>query len=547
MGARGRFAGLCAIVFWAAAAGAQSNLIVTVRHAPALIGSGRVEGSVQQLLGESVTLNGGFTLTGDLLVPGTPTLKINGNPTFAGTIVGTGSASPSGHKVTLNGNVSLRYLVTRTNPVALPTVPPPPAPAGTRSVTINSPGQSYGDPATLRNLTLNGGVGQVAVPPGTYGNFVANGGSGFTFGVAGATTPAVYNLQNFTLNGGTRVEVIGPIILTVASGFTANGLFGTTNQSDWLQLQLSSGGFTLNGGCTVHGSVVAPAGTVTVNGNSCLIGSVKSDRLTLNGNGCIKGGAVTVNQPPVASAQSVTTAEDTAASVMLAGTDAEGAPLTFTVLTPPTRGTLSGIAPNLTYTPALNENGSDSFTFKVNDGAQDSAAATVSITITPVNDAPVAQSQSLSTAEDTAAPVTLVGSDVEGSALAYTVVTPPTHGVLLNPAPGLLYVPDPNYHGPDSFTFRVNDGALDSAPATVSITVSALNDRPVADAQSLATDEDTALPVPLTGTDVENDPLTFTVLTPPSHGTLTGTPPNLSYLPATNFHGADSATARAKR
>ena len=523
---------------------AQNNLIVTVRHAPTLNGPGRIEGSLQQLLGENVTLNGGFTLAGDLLVPGTPTLQINGSPAFAGDIAGAGSASPTGYKVTLNGNVSLGYLRTRTVPVVLPTVPPPPAPVGSRSVTISAAGQSIGNPATLRNLTLNGNVGQVAVPPGTYGNFVANSGSGFTLGTVGVSTPVVYHFQNLTLNGDTRVEVVGPIILTLANGFMGNGLLGTTDRSSWLQLQLASCGFTLNGGCTVHGSVEAPAGTVIVNGNSCLIGSVKSDRLTINGNGCIKSGAATVNQPPVANAQSVTTTEDTARSITLSGTDPEGATLTYTVLTQPTRGRLIGIVPNLTYTPGANEHGTDSFTFKVNDGAQDSAAATVTIAITPVNDAPVAQSQRLSTAEDTPAPIALVGTDMEGSPLTYTFVSQPQHGILLNPPPDLIYLPDPNFSGPDGFSFRVNDGLLDSAAASVSITVSALNDRPVAEAQALSLNEDTVLSITLTGTDVENDPITYAVLTQPSHGTLSGTAPDLNYRPATNYNGADSFTFR---
>jgi hypothetical protein len=207
---------LCALPAFAQ----QTNLAVTVRHAPNLNGSGLIEGSLQQLLGESVTLNGGFTMTGDLLVPGTPTLKVNGNPTFGGTIVGSGSTSPSGYQVTLNGNCSLHYLRTRITPVSLPTVSAPPQPTGTRSVTINTSNQSIGFPATLRNLTLNGNVGQFVIPPGTYGNFIANGGSGFTIGIAGATQPAIYNLQNLTLNGQTRLDVIGPVILTVANGFT---------------------------------------------------------------------------------------------------------------------------------------------------------------------------------------------------------------------------------------------------------------------------------------------------------------------------------------
>jgi hypothetical protein len=217
---------------------AQTNLLVTVRHAPTLNGAGLIEGSVHQLLGENVSLGGGFTTTGDLLVPGTPTLVTKGNPTFGGVVPGSGSATPGGYNVTLNGNISLRYLRTRTTPVSLPVIPPPATPAGTRSVTITSAGQSIGDPATLRNLTLDGTVGQVYVPPGTYGNFVIHDSNGLTLGVTNVIT--TYNLQNLTLHGNARIQLLGPIVLTVANGFSAHGLLGNTNQSAWLQLQLAT-------------------------------------------------------------------------------------------------------------------------------------------------------------------------------------------------------------------------------------------------------------------------------------------------------------------
>ena len=149
-----------------AASAAVSGGTALVRHAPA-VNSGTVDGSVQQMLPESVTLNGGAVVTGDLLVPGLPTVRLNGNPNYAGTLDGTGAATPTNYQVTLNGNVSLRNVVRRTNAVALPTVSAPPSPGGTRTVTINSSGQSAGDFATLRHLTLNGNVGQFAIPPGT--------------------------------------------------------------------------------------------------------------------------------------------------------------------------------------------------------------------------------------------------------------------------------------------------------------------------------------------------------------------------------------------
>jgi len=99
---------------------------------------------------------------------------------------------------------------------------------------------------------------------------------------------AIYNFQHLTFNGQTQLQIVGPVIVTVASGFTANGLLGSTAQSAWLTLNLYSGGFTLNGGCAVYGYVNAPTGTVIINGNSQLVGGVTSDRLTVNGSGVLR-------------------------------------------------------------------------------------------------------------------------------------------------------------------------------------------------------------------------------------------------------------------
>jgi hypothetical protein len=475
------FCAVMPLVFAATAQAQPTNLAVTVRHAPSLNGNGRIEGSVQQLLGENVTLNGGFTLTGDLLVPGTPTLRVNGNPTFAGTIAGTGSTSPTGYQITLNGNCSLNHLRTRINPVSLPTVTAPPQPTGTRSVTINTASQSIGDPATLRNLTLNGNVGQVAVPPGTFGAFTVNGGSGLVLGVAGGLQAVNYNLQNLNLNGSSILKIIGPVVLTVANGFTANGTVGASNNPAWLQLQVASGGFTLNGGCTVGGLVLAPNGTVIINGNSTLVGTSASDQFILNGGGVVRwgGSSTQPNQPPVATPQSITLAENSSANITLTGSEPQGRTLTFSLLTLPAHGTVSSTPPSVTYKPATNYFGSDAFIFKVNNGITDSSPATVSLTVTQVYYPPTAFSQSLTNFEDTALPVTLTGHDPQGYALTFSVLTQPAHGTLSGTAPNLTYKPATNYFGNDSFTFRVNDGASNSLAATISITNRPVDDPPM--------------------------------------------------------------------
>src|SRR5207244_6030102 len=113
---------------------------------------------------------------------------------------------------------------------------------------------------------------------------------------------------------------------------------------------------------------------------------------------------------------------------------------------------------------------------------------TRSITVNAVNDTPLASNQAVVTDEDTAKAITLSASDVEGSALTYTIGTGPTHGTLSGIAPALTYTPAANYNGPDSFTFRANDGELDSNVAIVSIIVKPVKDGPVASSQAVATD-----------------------------------------------------------
>src|SRR2546430_437660 len=107
--------------------------------------------------------------------------------------------------------------------------------------------------------------------------------------------------------------------------------------------------------------------------------------------------------------------------------------------------------------------GSDSVPYKANDGQADSGIATVSITITAVNDAPVAVNDGYTTAEDTALNVAAPGvlandSDVDGDTLSAVLVSQPTHGSLtLNSNGSFSYVPAANYNGPDSFTYKAHD------------------------------------------------------------------------------------------
>src|SRR5205085_2857932 len=170
-----------------------------------------------------------------------------------------------------------------------------------------------------------------------------------------------------------------------------------------------------------------------------------------------------------------------------------------------------------------------------NDGQLDSVPATASITVLPVNDVPVANNQSLTSNEDTSLAIMLTGLDVEGSPLTYSIITGPAHGALSGTPPNISYLPATNYFGADSFTFKANDGQLDSAVATIAITVLPVNDAPIAQAQSVTLKQRSSTNIILTATDVENGALTFSILTSPAHGTLSGSASNVIYTAPSNY------------
>jgi hypothetical protein len=200
--------------------------------------------------------------------------------------------------------------------------------------------------------------------------------------------------------------------------------------------------------------------------------------------------------------------------------------------------TLGNVATNSAYSFIVQPGLPDTYSVRVTNLF---GAITSSVAVLTPNNVPTAFGATVTLDEDTPTPIGLQGSDPENDPLTYNIVIPPAHGTLLGTLPNVTYLPSTNYNGPDSFAFTVNDGLVDSAPATVSLTILPVNDPPVALSQSVALDEDTTAAITLGAFDVENDPLTFTVGAP-AHGTLTGTPPNLTYRPVTNYFGPDSFT-----
>ncbi len=268
-----------------------------------------------------------------------------------------------------------------------------------------------------------------------------------------------------------------------------------------------------------------------------------------------------VNDVPVATDDSYTTNEDTILTVnatngVLANDNdsVEGSPLTTVLVSDVSSGTLTlNTNGSFTYVPNADFNGTDSFTYTANDGTDDSNIATATINVNAINDAPVANAQSITVDEDGSVAITLTGSDVDGDTLNYTVTTNTTSGTLSGTAPSLTYTPNPDFNGLDSFTFIVNDGTVDSSPAIVSITINSVNDVPVATDDSYTTNEDTILTVDTASgvlandnDSVEGSPLTTVLVSDVSSGTLTlNTNGSFTYTPNANYNGPDSFTYQA--
>jgi YVTN family beta-propeller protein/VCBS repeat-containing protein len=254
------------------------------------------------------------------------------------------------------------------------------------------------------------------------------------------------------------------------------------------------------------------------------------------------------NTPPVAQDGSVTTDEDVLVSGTLAGSDPDGNPLAYTLVSNGASGTAVITHPatgSFTYTPNANATGADSFQFRVNDGTADSNDATINVTITPVNDAPIAADATVTTPEDIAVSGTLIAADVDGPALAFAIVANGAKGTAtVSPTTRTFtYSPNLNATGTDTFAFQATDGTLLSNVASVTVTIVSVNDAPVVQTGVVTTTEGIAVSGQLQATDHEGDALTFSLATPATQGAVTiAATGAFTYTPNVGAIGYDAFT-----
>ncbi|MFM8879516.1 MAG: Ig-like domain-containing protein [Verrucomicrobiota bacterium] len=214
----------------------------------------------------------------------------------------------------------------------------------------------------------------------------------------------------------------------------------------------------------------------------------------------------------------------------------------YRLVSPPTGMQIDAVTGRVTWTPTTDQGpASYSVIAEVYDNGEPSLSGrrTFQVTVMDSNRAPVAAGQILSGTEEVAFSIRLSATDADGDALTYSIATQPSKGKLVGFPPNLTYLPNLNAFGSDVFTFKANDGTVDSLPATVSITLAGVNDPPVAQGGQVSLSEDSPTALTLLASDPDEDLLVYTVVGAPQRGVLSGTAPNLVYTPNSDVSGPD--------
>jgi cysteine-rich repeat protein len=453
------------------------DVVITLTASSLLANDSDVEGSTLTLTGVGNATNGTVSLSGPSVVF-TPTANFSGTAGFEYT-VSDGSLTDTG-RVTVN----------------VAAVNDPPVATDDTSSTAEDTPLTLADAALLLN---DGDPDGPSLSVTTVGNSV-NGTVSRSLGVITFTPSANFAGTasfEYSVGDGTSSDV-GLVTVTVTAVNDAPlAVDDVRTTAEDTALILTSANLTTNDvdvdgpslsvtavGAAVGGTVSLSAGSVTFTPAANFFGAAGFEYTVSDGSrtdvGAVEVTVSPVDDRPVANADSATTNEDTAVDVSVLANDpglGDGS-LVVSVTVAAGSGTATVQSGNvIRYTPSANFFGSDSFTYQVADGDGDVATATVSVTVTAVDDAPTAAAQSVSTNEAVARIITLAATDVDSATLTFSIVSGPTSGTLgtvtsTGPTTArVTYTPTGTFFGADSFTFRANDGALDSAAATVSVTV----------------------------------------------------------------------------
>jgi hypothetical protein len=311
---------------------------------------------------------------------------------------------------------------------------------------------------------------------------------------------------------------------------------------------------TVTAATSPNGTVVInPDGTITFTPNANFNGPTTITYTISDGRGGTSTATVNVtvtpvNDPPVANNDSAATPEDTPVTINLLGndTDFDGDPLTVTAATSPNGAVVINADGTITFTPNANFNGPTTITYTISDGRGGTSTATVNVTVTPVNDPPVATNDTATTPEDAPVTINVLGNDadVDGDPLTITAATSPNGTVVINPDGTTTFTPNANFNGATTITYTISDGRGGTSTATVNVTVTPVNDPPVAVNDTAVTPEDTPVRInPLTNdSDIDGNPLTITAARAANGTVVVNADGSTTYTPNPNFNGTDTIT-----
>jgi len=378
--------------------------------------------------------------------------------------------------------------------------------------------------------------------------------------------PDFHGMDTFTYtlsdgNGGTSIALVTVAVAEINDAPVVLDDGATTPEDTSVDIDVLSNDFDPDGDSLIvesvtqpeHGEVVNNGLDVTYIPNPDYSGEDMFTYTTCDDGGGKATATVYVtvlpsNDPPIAQDDSGTTQEDTPITldVLPNDSDPDGDALTTQSVTQPDNGSVINNGDVVIYTPNLDFNGIDTFTYVLSDGNGGTAAATVTVTVSAVNDPPIAEDDKASTDEESPVSIDVLvnDSDPDGDALIIEAVTSPEHGSVDNHGTSLTYTPDPDFSGTDTLTYSVSDGNGGTGTATVIITVNPTNDAPLAQDDSAITDEDTLVSIPVLSndSDPDGDFLLVESVSSPSNGTIINAETSVSYIPNPGFNGIDVFT-----
>jgi len=354
--------------------------------------NGEVVGDFSVQNGQGFWLNGGATISEELWLAGTPTIRFNGQPPFTPVRDADGPEQPSNYQVGVNSGVDIGGIVRRGPVIAFPSSPRPESPQGNRWLNVNRPSDSIGDPSTIRSLTLNSNAGTVLLPAGAYDQLTVNSKSVLQLGTAGATDPEVYHVRRINLNSSGQLRLLGPVLIYLHSDINLNSqtVMGEAAHPAWMDLRIFQGSANLNSSARFYGQMVSPQGTIRINSNVEFHGVAYAKQITINGNGKLiyaeVGDIEAPVEPPLVEFVTVPPAltNDATPALIAAATDASGPLIAATAIFRANGSLVPALAENETFTAdwaTSLADGDYTVTFAVEGESGDTATISTAFTV----------------------------------------------------------------------------------------------------------------------------------------------------------------------